>query len=71
MALRVVELVAAAVQDADGGGERLQRRPQLVAHVGGEAPVAFQAGGQLVHHVVERGGERRQVRFLGRVEAGV
>ena len=66
----VVQVVPAAVQDAGRRGQGLQRRAQLVADVGGEAAVPFDAPGELVDHLVERRGEAGQVGVGGRVEPG-
>ena len=53
--LRAVgELAAPAVDDLGGGGQGGDRGAQLVAHVGGEAGLALDAGLDGVGHVVER-----------------
>jgi hypothetical protein len=56
------DVVAAPVEDLDGGGERSDRRPEFVAHVGREAGLTFDAGLDGVGHVVERPGETVEVR---------
>ena len=65
-----VEVVAAAVEDAGGGGEGLQRGAQFVADVGGEAAVAFDPGGQLVDHGLNEVVSRGEFRVGGGSEPG-
>ena len=65
------EVVAAAVEHLDRGGERGDRRAQLVAHVAGEAGLALDAGLHRVGHVVERAGQAVQVRVVLRRHARV
>jgi hypothetical protein len=57
----LVERVAAAHQHRGGGRQRLQRRAQLVAHVGGEAAVGLGPALHLVDHPVERDREPVEV----------
>ena len=57
----VGQLAAAAVDDLGGGGQRGDRRAQLVADVGGEAGLPLDAGLHGVGHVVERVGEPVEV----------
>jgi hypothetical protein len=66
-----VEVLAAVGEHTGGRGQGLQRRAQLVAHVGSEAAVSFEAAGELVDHPVERGGEPGEVGFRGRIQPGV
>jgi hypothetical protein len=56
-----VELGPPAVQHRGGGGQGLQRGPQLVAHVRREPAVGLRPGGHLVHHRVEGHGEPVEV----------
>ena len=67
----VSSALRAAGEHAGRRGEGLQRRAQFVADVGGEPAVAFDPRGQLVDHLVERGGQPGQIGLGGRVEAGV
>ena len=62
---------AADVEHLDGGGQRGDRRAQLVADVGGEALLAFDPFLDGVGHVVERAGEPVEVGVVLLVEPGV
>ena len=64
-------LVATGLHHLDAGGERHQRRPQLVADVAGEPGIAFDAVLQCLGHVVERGREELEVVVVGVLEPGV
>ena len=66
------QVLAVALEDLEGGGQRGQGRPQLVAHVGIEPRLALDALLQLVDHRVEGDGEPLEVGVGGvGVEAGV
>ena len=65
------QLVSAPVDDLDRGGDRGQRRAELVAHVGREACFAFDPFLQRTRHRVERLRQAAEVGVVELAEAGV
>ena len=59
------------LEHAQRGGQRGERGTQLVAHVRGEARLAFDALEEGVGHPVERGRQGRELGIVGRHQADV